>query len=391
MAVGVDPDTARMLQGLAHERGFRWRACSSAASLRAAEALAARHARPDLVFLLDADAARSADILRKVAQEIILVVDPDQLRRPRESHPEVDLLCRPLDRRFVGRLLDDVAAEFQRTLGYSHGAGAPPLDQFGGLEGSAAVMRQLFQHMRRMARSGGSVLIYGERGTGKARAAEALHRAGRGAAGPFVVVDARDGSPIPTGPWAGGRNSDPQGSFWAERFERARGGTLFVDHLGELPLQAQIPLLQALENPSVTRSGGSPVGLRPVRVIAAVDRDPLVAIRGGRLRQDLYDRLGRFVVRVPPLRERQHDVVDLAWQFLSELNDRFGTAKVLSREATELMKRHAWPGNVGELKNVIEHAHASAGEVIGPESLPSAVSGGDALADREAGELGDIV
>jgi DNA-binding NtrC family response regulator len=384
-----------MLRNLAHERSFRWRACSSATGILAAETLYARHARPDLVFLLDSEAIGSLETLRRVAQEIVLVVDADQLAGLSGSnapHPlEADLLCRPLDRRFVGRLLDDVAAEFQRALGYVQGAGAPPLERFGGLEGSSAVMRQLFQHMRRMARGGGSVLIYGERGTGKARAAEALHDAGRGASGPFVVVDARDCNAVAAEPRTGGQSPAATGNFWSERFEQARGGTLFVDHLNELPLQAQIPLLRALENPSITRGGGHPVGWRPVRVIAAIDRDPLTAIRGGRLRQDLYDRLGSFVLRLPPLRERRHDLVDLARLFTHELNERSGTNKVLAWEAVEVMMRHDWPGNLAELKNVVEHAHAIASEVIGPGELPSAVGGRDAFADGEAGELGDVV
>jgi DNA-binding NtrC family response regulator len=389
MAVGADPETCGLLRGLAGELGCRFRSFASFADV-SREASFTPQSQPELLFLLDVDAAAGLERLQAAAREVIVVVDPDQLPPPGTPRP-ADLLCRPLDPRFVRQLLQDLAAEFQRRSDYADDLHVPPMERFGGLQGSAPVMRQLFMHMRRIARSGASVLVYGERGTGKTLAARALHQASRCAAGPFVVVDGRDVDHQENSPRAGTRTSDSRANFWAERFEAARGGTLFVNHLNELPLQAQIPLLRALENPAILGGGGHPGGWRPVRVIAAVDRDPLAAIRGGKLRQDLYDRLADFVLRLPPLRERRNDLAGLARLFLRELNARSGTAKVLTREASEAMSRHAWPGNVSELKNVMEHAHAIAGEAIGVGALPSAVCGGDAFANCEAGQLGDIV
>jgi two-component system, NtrC family, response regulator AtoC len=390
VAVGDDASTTHVLRDLAHERGFRWREivdadvdCGTYAS----------RAPADVMFLLDDAALRHRQELRPLAQYVIAVLDPEQMPMTGGDLPAagIDPLCRPLDPRFLGRLLDEVGAEFQRGKEYADPySDGPPLDQLGGLHGGSPIMLQVFQHMRRMAASDGSILLYGERGTGKARAARALHEAGRSASGSFLVVDARAAEPDRRMRALTTEATDPSGGFWSECLERARGGTLFVNHLPDISLQAQIPLLRALECPSVTRAAVSRPG-RPARVIAAVDLDPLTAIRAGRLRQDLYDRLAHFVLRMPPLKERQHDLHGLSRLFLEELNQRFGTRKALSVEACEVMSRHHWPGNLAELKNVLEYAHTVSGEVILAENLPSAVCGGDAFANGETRQFRDIV
>ena len=408
MTVGVDPDASQTLHTLAIRRGFRLRACTSACAWRAAQGLAARGARPELLFLLDADAASGLERLRPLAQEVIVVVNAEQLRaRCRElAAAEVTVLCRPLNGSFLDRMLCDAAAEFRRGRRYLAPAnrGTPPLARFGSLHGSATVMRELFTRIGRMARSDGSVLIYGERGTGKARVARSLHDEGRHASGPFVVVDGRR-------LLEGAGCSDPREEFWPRTLQRARGGTLFINHLCAIAPQAQIPLLRALETATVTRAGAQRAGLQPLRLIAAVDREPLAAMDAGNLRRDVYERLAQFVLRLPPLRERRHDVVGLARLFLDELNQQYGTAKRLSPEAEQVMSSHAWPVNVRELRNVVEYAHggrrdgacAHAGcsaekcahgvgpDVIGPGNLPLAVGGGDPFADGEAGQLRDVV
>ncbi|MFU8815808.1 MAG: sigma-54-dependent transcriptional regulator [Pseudomonadales bacterium] len=394
MAVGGDPETLRLLQVWARRRGFRWRACSSSE--------AARGVAPELLFLLEADASDDLDRLRRLARDVILVVSPEQLparcrQRPAEG---VHLLCRPLDWRFVDRLLGDLAADFQCDLRYRRPGHRrpPPLDRFANLHGSATIMKELFARMRRIAAGDGAVLVYGERGTGKARAARGLHDEGRRAAGPFVLVDGRNLSD-------GAGGAEGSSEFWLEQLEHARGGSLFVNHLCALPPAAQISLLRALEV-------AQRAGLRSLRLIAAVNGDPLTAIAAGSLRQDLYDRLAAFVLRLPPLRERRHDVVGLAWWFLDELNQRHGTAKRLSPEAAQAMSGHAWPGNVRELRNVLEYAHGGHGhrgvcahagcsdskcahdigpDLIGPGNLPLAVGGGDPFADGESGQLRDVV
>jgi two-component system, NtrC family, response regulator AtoC len=388
MAVGTDPEIVPVLRRLALERGMRWGACERPALAQVRRSLAGGDERPDLVFVLDAAALDHIECLRKDSQEVILVLDPDRrVDREASRHADIAVLCRPLDPRFVARLLDEVVEERRRALGCLDPAADPlaQMERFGGMEGGSANMRRLFAHMQRMAASTASVLIYGERGTGKARAALALHQASRCASSAFVVVDGRDDLSFQEGPAV----TDPlsRRSLLPERIEAARGGTLFINHVNDLSPHVQIPLLRTLEGPPFSRSPGP----EAVRVIAAVDRDPLAAIRAGRLRQDLYDRLAQFVLRIPPLRERGHDVVDLARLFLRDRNEQCGSDKILSREAIGALCRHPWPGNVGELKNVIEHAHARAGPVIGVEDLPSAVGGGYAFPDREAGKFRDIV
>jgi DNA-binding NtrC family response regulator len=388
MTLGGDPEIVPLLRRLALERGMRWAACEDPAIPLGVKGAEAAHRRPDLVFVLDDAALQQLPCLRKDPQEVVLVLDPDRrIDYEAVRHGDIAVLCRPLDPRFVARLLDEVVEESHRAAVDLNPGSDPPLQlqRFGGLESASATMRRLFDHMQRMANSTASVLIYGERGTGKARAALALHQASRCAANAFVTIDGRDGLSFQAEPGAAGLLS--RSSRLPEQIEAARGGTLFINHVNDISPHVQIPLLRALEGPPFSRSPG----FTAVRLVAAVDRDPLAAIRAGRLRQDLYDRLAQFVLRMPPLRERGHDVVDLARLLLRERNEQCGSNKVLSREAVAAMCRHPWPGNVGELKNVIEHAHARAGPVIGVEDLPSAVGGGDAFPDREAGQFRDIV
>jgi two-component system, NtrC family, response regulator AtoC len=385
MAIGADPEFVRLLRRLALERGMRWAACRT---IPPGGGRPAGKRCPDLVFVLDDAALAQLPALRKDAREVVLVLDPDRpIDRESIQHVDIAVLCRPLDPRFVARLLDEVVEESRRQVVRRDPASEPTrqLQRFGGLEGASATMRRLFAHMQRMAGSSASVLIYGERGTGKARAALALHQASRCAASTFVAIDGRDGLSLQDESAAACPPS--RSSLLPERIEAARGGTLFINHVNDLAPHLQIPLLRALNGPPFSRSPGPAA----VRLVAALDRDPLSAIRAGRLRQDLYLRLAQFVLRMPPLRERGRDVVDLAHLLLRERNEQCGTDKALSQEAVEAMCRHPWPGNVGELKNVIEHAHARAGQVIGGEDLPSAVGRSDTFPDREAGEFRDIV
>jgi transcriptional regulator with GAF, ATPase, and Fis domain len=230
--------------------------------------------------------------------------------------------------------------------------------QFGGLIGSSAVMQRLFGVLERVAASEIDVLVHGESGTGKELVATELVQRGSRADGPVVVVDC--GSISPTlveselfGHIRGaftGADRDREGAF-----EAADGGTLFLDEIGELPLELQPKLLRALEAREVRRVGQTRMKRVDVRVIAATNRDLEREVNRGRFREDLYYRLAKVSVRVPPLRDRVEDIPLLVRSFLASLGPR-DASRLFSAPVLEEMQLHDWPGNVRELKNYVERS-----------------------------------
>jgi transcriptional regulator with GAF, ATPase, and Fis domain len=230
--------------------------------------------------------------------------------------------------------------------------------QFGGIIGSSAVMQRLFAVLERVAASEIDVLVHGESGTGKELVATELVQRGSRADGPVVVVDCGSISPALVeselfGHIRGaftGADRDREGAF-----EAADGGTLFLDEIGELPLELQPKLLRALEAREVRRVGQTRLKRVDVRVIAATNRDLEREVNRGRFREDLYYRLAKVSVRVPPLRDRVEDIPLLVRSFLASLVPR-DAARLFSAPVLEQMQLHDWPGNVRELKNYVERS-----------------------------------
>jgi DNA-binding NtrC family response regulator len=232
-------------------------------------------------------------------------------------------------------------------------------DRFGEMVGGSVAMRALYAVLERIAPSDASVLVTGETGSGKELVAEAIHHHSARAAGPFVVVDC--GS-IPDKLIASELFGHERGAFtgavasYAGAFERAHGGTLFLDEIGELPLELQPNLLGVLERRQVRRLGGSRSVPLDLRVVAATNRDLSSAMNRGAFRSDLYYRLAVVQVRVPPLRERPEDIPLLVDHFLELLGAAGAPAPRLSRETIERLRQHRFPGNVRELRNLIERS-----------------------------------
>jgi len=238
----------------------------------------------------------------------------------------------------------------------THEFNRPP--GFASLLGTSPVMQSVFRLIERVGPTEASVLLTGESGSGKELAARSIHEYSARRNGPFVAINCgaipaglieaelfgceQDGSTAPAGARPG-------------RFERARGGTLLLDGVTELPPDMQKRLLRILETKKFYRAGASVEHSSDVRVIAATNRCPLQAVREGQLREDLLYRFAAFL-DMPPLRARGADVELLAEHFLAELNGRARTQKQLSAPARMKLKRHSWPGNVRELKNCIERA-----------------------------------
>jgi len=241
--------------------------------------------------------------------------------------------------------------------------------------GASPPIRETYEMANRVAPTDTTVLITGESGTGKELLAQAIHHLSLRSDGPMVTVNCGAISPTLMETELFGHE---KGSFTgAERrhrgfFERATGGTLFLDEVTEMPVQLQVNFLRVLENASLRRVGGEQAVRADARIIAATNRCPEEAVRQGKLREDLYYRLKVFALHLPPLRERGEDIVALAHHFLAELNEAHDQAKSFSRSAIDALRAHPWPGNVREMKNVIEHAFILASERITPDLLPLA-------------------
>jgi len=269
----------------------------------------------------------------------------------------VKILAAELDTETVVSLGNSTLRLKPVSRGHVSRLAATPL-AFGALVGQSAAMQRLFAVVERVAPTEIDVLVLGENGTGKEVVATELVQRSARADGPVVVVDC--GSISPTlveselfGHVRGaftGADREREGAF-----EAADGGTLFLDEIGELPLELQPKLLRALEAREVRRVGQTKMRRVDVRVIAATNRDLEREVNRGRFREDLYYRLAKVAVRVPPLRDRVEDIPLLVKSFLTQLGRR-EAGRLFSPAVIEEMQLHDWPGNVRELKNYVERS-----------------------------------
>lgn len=229
---------------------------------------------------------------------------------------------------------------------------------FDELYGSSTAMVELRERVLRAARSNASVLVTGERGTGKELVARAIHRASPRAK---AALERLNCAAVPAELIESELFGHEAGAFTgatkqrAGKFERAHGGTLFLDEVGDMPLPMQAKLLRVLQEREIERVGGSETIRIDVRVVAATNRDLRAAGEAGEFRADLFDRLNVVPIELPPLRARRDDIPLLARHFLDVA--RVANARpnmTLGAEALAAMTRHSFPGNVRELKNLVE-------------------------------------
>jgi DNA-binding NtrC family response regulator len=230
-----------------------------------------------------------------------------------------------------------------------------------GILGRSPTMRTLMARIEQAAETSATVLIQGETGSGKELVARALHDASPRKSGPFETVDC--GALLPSlvnselfGHEAGAFTGAAGRHIGA--FERARGGTVFLDEIGELSKEIQTTLLGVLERRSLRRLGGSDALPVDVRVVAATNRDLRAEVNQGNFRQDLYYRLAVVTLRVPPLRERPEDIGLLVQSFAAECSPGSPTESIFPPPVIDGMKLQPWPGNVRELRNFVEAACA---------------------------------
>ncbi len=273
------------------------------------------------------------------------------------THGAVDYLKKPLEspaalRSLVSRILSERSAKPAQKAPVI--AADPPLTW------GAASMEPFVTALRRVSRTPATVLILGESGTGKELAARAIHRGSPRADGPFVAVNCGALAPTVLESELFGHE---RGAFTGAvaqhqgRIERAKGGTFFLDEIGELQPEMQVKLLRVLQERTFERVGGTTPVTADVRWVTATHRDLRAMVHAGTFREDLYHRIAVVPLRVPALRERREDIAPLARHLLVELATAAGLSPVtLSDDAIARLESLPWPGNVRELRNVLERA-----------------------------------
>jgi len=270
----------------------------------------------------------------------------DYVQKPFENEELVALVRRALDVTRLARENRYLRAELRQRFA---------LD---GVVAESALMQGVLDLVRRAARGRATVLVTGESGTGKELVARALHYHSDRVAGPFVAANCRA---FASGVLESELFGHERGAFTgAERarpglFERAQGGTVFLDEIGDVDLDFQAKLLRVVQERRARRVGGDDERELDVRIVAATNRDLRAEVAAGRFREDLYFRLAVVPIEIPPLRERREDVLPLARRFLARANaDLDRTVRGFAPEVERWLESHTWPGNVRELENAIE-------------------------------------
>lgn len=264
---------------------------------------------------------------------------------------EIDELKVVLRRAFHVSQLEHEQREMKQRLSGDH---------FEGMIGTSSKMQDVYSAIRKVATTDAPILIRGESGTGKELIARAIHQLSVRASKPFIPINC---SAIPENLIESEFFGHEKGTFTGAhmqrkgRFEMAEGGTLFLDEIGDLPLTIQVKLLRFLQEKTIERVGGREQIEVNTRILAATNRDLQDAMKKGAFRDDLYYRISVINISLPPLRERNEDIVLLAKTFLHRYtSENKKKIKGFTRQAIEAIERYSWPGNVRELENRVKRA-----------------------------------
>jgi two-component system, NtrC family, response regulator HydG len=360
---------ANNLRIMLKKAGFQ--VCALADSFEEAMEIISRE-KPDLVLLdifLKGDRT-GIDLARALKQQSIAFIflsanmDKQILETAKMTRP-YGFLVKPFRARDV-LVMVDVALylhkENQASSGVVAGVSRPGKREsgtpmlFDGIVGESAALKTVLGEVERVAPSDMSVLVLGESGTGKELIARAIHQLSSRKNSPYVVVNCAS---LPAGLIESELFGHEKGSFTSAlekrigKFEQADGGTIFLDEVGELPLDVQVKFLRVLQEREIERIGGKKMAIN-VRIIAATNRDLEDEVAHGRFRMDLYYRLNVFPIFLPALRDRKEDILPLAYHFLRHYAAREKKAITdLAASCVTAMQAYSWPGNIRELENVM--------------------------------------
>ena len=378
-------DEKNTREGLARALRDEYAVAEAENGQRALEWLETRHADVVLSDLrmpgLDGMALLSRLLARDPRPVLILLTAYGNIETAVEAMKRgaYDFLAKPVNLDRLELLLKRALAE--RRLGAENQRLKAQLDSKYGFEnilGTSPAMQEVFETIRQVAPTRATVLIQGESGTGKELVARALHQCGPRAPGPFIPVHCAALAPTLLESELFGHE---KGAFTGAqerrrgRFELADGGTLFLDEIGEIDAALQVKILRVLEERKFERVGGTETVGVDVRLVAATNRDLKQLVEAGRFREDLFYRLYVVNVTLPPLRERDGDIVLLAQHYLKTLAAEHGKkTSGITPEAMDALTAYPWPGNVRELRNVIERMVVlGTGDKLTVRDLPAAL------------------
>ncbi|MFZ4453161.1 sigma-54 interaction domain-containing protein [Salibacterium aidingense] len=249
-------------------------------------------------------------------------------------------------------------------------------DPFMMINGNSKELDEVKEKIKKVSSTEATILIYGETGVGKELFAKAVHQIREPKSAPFIAINCGAISPTlfeselfgyEKGAFSGALNKGKAG-----KIELAKGGTLFLDEIGELPFDMQVKFLRVLQENYYFPVGGTKELKVDCRIVAATNKDLEQLVEQGKFREDLFYRLNTIPLTIPPLRERRDDIVDIAHLYLYEIASKYQRQiELISPEAMQLLMEYSWPGNIRELKNVIEHIVVfSSNQVVEPRDLP---------------------
>lgn len=344
LIIDDDPGFAAAAAQLAHAEGFVPRLADSIA--RGREELR----RGSDVLLLDLELPDGSGL------DLLAEIDPGQHARVAilTGHPSVETAARAIAGPVSDYLLkpldpDALVTLLRESRRVTHGPRSPGGEPIPGVVAASRAMREPTRLARTLAATEASIVLTGEAGSGKDQFARALH-AMSGRKGRFVRLDC---DALPRDRLA----EQLLGGAGPGAFEAAAGGTLYVDELAALPRDLQGALLRGIEQAN-DRTPGS--GTTPARIVAASRSDLRDAVGEGRLRDDLYYQVADAHIAIPPLRQRDEDVMLIARRFVDLSNQRYDLEKRLAPQSARLLRRHTWPGNVRELRNAVHRAYLTA-------------------------------
>jgi DNA-binding NtrC family response regulator len=411
LVVDDDPHILGMLEGYLKEEGYE----SATANSAQAAAAIVRRDHPDLVILdMRLSDGTGLDLLKsQLLPELgpyrVIMLSGFVSQKDAEEAVQAgafDYITKPVTLPKLGITIRNCLRlqELTHEVATLSGDGVKPF-ALSAIVGMSPAILEMIEHIKRVSSYDVPVLILGESGTGKELVARVLHGLSTRRHAPFLPLDC---GAIPqdlveselfgheAGAFTGATQARPG------RIERADGGTLLLDEVGNLPLAVQGKFLRVLQFKEFDRLGGRHTIQADVRILAATNANLDEMVEQGTFRRDLYFRLNTVTIRVPPLRERTEDIPLLAHVFLMEANRTYKTrVQGISTDALRLLEQHQWPGNVRELENSIRAAVILADRIIRPPHLPAAVRGraqageassdsGERLTGRGRRPIGDL-